>query len=180
MRLWPFGPRAHVTRTRDALIVSIPAPRNILLLLFLSAWLIAWAVAEVFVPYQIVTGEIEPDTFMLLWFIGWTIGGAFGLYSWLWMVRGREVVRVTRRRLGIRRRVWRFGPETQFEAAEICDLRVADDAFGAFREEDPPQYGWNQGPLAFEYGDRTVRFGKGLRRAEARELVDEITAMIEP
>jgi len=29
--------------------------------------------------------------------------------------------------------------------------------------------------LAFDYGDRTVRFGKGLREAEARELVDEMS-----
>jgi hypothetical protein len=178
MRVWPFGRRSQVTRTRNELIISIPAPCNIVLLLFLSVWLIAWAVGEVFIPRQVVIGEIPLNAFIFSWFVGWTIGGAFAIRSWLWMVRGREIVRVTRRVLGIRRRVWSFGSETQFDAAEIFDLRVADDAFQLFGEEDPPQYGWNQGPLAFEYGGRTVRFGKGLRKAEAQEVVEEIDAMI--
>jgi len=176
MRLWPFGRRSRVTRSRDELTISIPAPGNIFILLFLSVWLVAWAAGEVLVPWQMVTGEIAPGTFMISWFVGWTIAGGLAIYGWLWMVRGRETIRVTRDVLGIRHRVWRRGVEQQFDVAHISDLRLVDDpSWHRFGEDDPPRYSWREGPLAFDYGDRTVRFGKGLREAEARELVDEIS-----
>lgn len=179
MRLWPFGRRSTITRTRDELIISIPAPCNIILLLFLSVWLVAWAAAEVFVPWQIVSGKIALDTFMIGWLVGWTVFGPFAIYSWLWMVRGKEIVRVSRDVLGIRRSVWNRGVEKQFAVEHISDLRLAADGWHPFREEDPPRYGWDMGPIAFDYGDQTLRFGKGLRKAEAEELVDEITAVLE-
>jgi len=175
MRLWPFGRRSKITRSRDELIITIPAPCNIGILLFLSLWLVAWAAGEVFVPWQIVAGEISLSTFVIAWFVGWTTAGAFGTYSWLWMVRGREIVRVTRDLLGIRRSVWSRGVERQFLVAHISDLRLAMDPSHPFGEDDPPRYSWRQGPIAFEYHDRTVRFGQGLRKAEARERVDEIS-----
>ena len=175
MRLWPFGRRSQITRSRDELIITIPAPCNIFILLFLSVWLVAWAAGEVFVPWQIVAGEIELNAFMIAWFIGWTTAGAFAIYSWLWMVRGQELVRVTRNMLGIRRSVWNRGVERQFLAAQISDLCLVSEATSPFGEDDPPRYSWRQGPIAFDYQDRAVRFGRGLREAEARDLVDEIS-----
>ena len=179
MRLWPFGRRSTITRTRDGLIITIPAPANIFILLFLTAWLIAWAVAEVFIPWQIVNGEIEVSGFILAFLAGWTLFGPLAIYAWLWMVRGKEYVRVTADIIGIRRSVWSRGVERQFLVADIFGIRVVDDdAWHFWREEDPPRYSWREGPIAFEYRGETVRFGKGLREKEAHELLDAITAVL--
>jgi len=181
VRLWPFGNRSQITRTRDGVIITIPAPANIFILLFLSVWIMAWAVGEVFIPWQIIKGAIPVDSsFIFLWLAGWTIFGPFAIYAWLWMVRGKEYVRVNPDVIGIRRSVWSRGVERQFLVADIFGLRVVDDdAWHFWREEDPPRYSWREGPLAFEYGGTTMRFGKGLREQEAHELLDEIIAAIE-
>jgi hypothetical protein len=179
VRLWPFGRRSHITRTRDGLIIVIPAPGNIFILLFLTLWLVAWAAGEAFIPSQIIAGEMRLDGFIAAWFVGWTIAGTLGIYSWLWMLRGKEYVRVTSDVVGIRRSVWSRGVERQFRVADISDLRVQDqDAWHPFREEDPPRYSWREGRLVFDHRGTTVHFGKGLRETEARDVLQEITAVI--
>jgi hypothetical protein len=75
VRFWPFGNRSQITRTRDGLIIVIPSPANIFGVLFLSFWLVAWAIAEVFVSYQLLSGKIAISRSMLGWLAGWTVFG---------------------------------------------------------------------------------------------------------
>ena len=151
----------------------IPAPANIFGVLFLSFWLIAWATAEVFVSYQLVTGKIAISRFMFGWLFFWTAFGIAAIYVWLWMVRGKEFVRVTPGMIGIRRSVWSQGVEKQYAAAQISDLRLVIERRSWWSEDDSPGPA-NSGPLVFDYGERTVRFGDGLRDEEAAEILATI------
>lgn len=154
-------------------MIVIPSPSNIFGVSFLSFWLIAWAIAEVFASYQLVTGKIAINRFMLGWLVGWTVFGVAAIYVWLWMVRGKEFVRVTADRIGIRRSVWSHGVEKQYEAANISGWRLVIEKRSWWSEDDSPSPG-NQGPIVFDYGDRTIRFGNGLGDDEAADILGEI------
>jgi len=154
-------------------MIVIPSPANILGVLFLSFWLVAWAFFEAFVPWQILVGKTALNGSIIGWLSLWTVFGVAAIYVWLWMVRGKEFVRVTPTMIGIRRSVWSHGVERQYQAAHISGLRLVIERRSWWSEDDSPSPG-NQGPLVFDYGERTVRFGNGLRDEEAAEILGEI------
>lgn len=178
MRLWPFGNRSQITRTRDGLMIMIPSPSNIFGVVFLSLWLVAWAIGEVFVSRQLITGQMTINRFDIGWLVGWTVFGVVAIYAWLWMVRGKEFVRVTPERIGIRRSVWSHGVERQYEAAHISGWRLIIVPRSFWSDDDSPSAFSNNGPLAFDYGERTVRFGQGLRDEEAAEILATILTIV--
>ena len=158
------------------MIITIPSPVNIFGVLFLSFWLTAWAIFEAFVPWQILTGKIALSGSIIGWFSLWTVFGVAAIYVWLWMVRGKEFIRVTPDRIAIRRSVWSHGAEKQYEAAHISGWRLLIERRSWWSEDDSP--GPGDGPLVFDYGDRTVRFGIGLRDEEAAEILATIMSVL--
>ena len=159
-------------------MIMVPAPANIFGVLFLTCWLAAWAVGEFFVLWQLLTGQTAISRFMLGWLAGWTVFGVAAIYVWLWMVRGKEFIRVTPERIGIRRSVWSHGVEKQYEAAHISGWRLIIVRRSWWSEDDSPSAFGNDGPLAFDYGERTVRFGQGLGDEEAAEILATILSIV--
>jgi hypothetical protein len=97
----------RVSTIRDGptgLEIVIPAKRSILVLLFLTAWLGAWFFGEKSAIEEILKGrEGGPESFLIFWLIGWTTGGAWAVFMWLWMALGREVVSLRPQALLLRR-----------------------------------------------------------------------------
>lgn len=89
-RVTPPGNRATVSDDNEGLVVSVPARRRMLIVLFLGFWLCGWVMGEVTVIHQLVTGETGDEVFLIVWLCGWTVGGAFAITAWLWNVAGVE------------------------------------------------------------------------------------------
>lgn len=176
-KIKPSKARATVSANPKGLEVIIPSRKNIFLILFLAAWLVAWAVAEVMVPTTFFKGDkpAGPVIFSVAWFVAWTIGGAFAIYVWLWNIAGKERITIDNLSLTIKRELFGYGREKEYEMSHIANLRVSPQPFNPFSFSASLQFwGIGGGVLAFDYGSRTYRFGSGVEEAEANQLIGKI------
>lgn len=181
----PLTPRYRVEGLGGQVEITIPAQRQVIMLLFSLIWLAGWAFGEVTVggmllaplwrylplPGQPRSPEPLPlpvGLFLVLWFVLWTAGGGYVIYGVLWQLFGRERIILEYTQLHIRQEVLGWGWTRTYALDQIRDLRV----------EPPPQGRRNnmipRGRLCFDYGQRTVCFGRGLDTDEAEQLLDEI------
>jgi hypothetical protein len=174
----PLASRVTVTDGPGGIRLLIPAKRNWFLILFMGFWLCAWAVGEIMVPTQFFKGEIPGMAmiFVLAWLGGWTVGGAFAIYSWLWNLMGREIITVHGRALTTRRDIGGYGFDKEYDLAQVRDLRVSVMGFNPWDFSASLQFwGLGGGLVAFDYGAKTYRFGAGLDEAEAKLVAGKIT-----
>ncbi len=161
----------------DGFRLEIRPGRHWFLLLFLPFWLAGWTVSGIAAVAALLSGE--GSLFLLVWLLGWLVAELFVLYAIAWNAAGKEVVELRNRVLLIKRDVLGWGPARRYQAEEVSDLR-ASGFFGG-----PSMYSWSHsmsywglagGTVAFDYRDRTVRFGIQLEEREARDLVDRIAS----
>ena len=186
----PARPRFTVEEKSDGLTINIPSKRRWFLVVFLSFWLCGWAVGEVFVAGLLLYGLFVGDglwqeagnavsigllIFMLAWLGGWTVGGLFAMYAWLWNIAGRQIVTVGVDGIRIENAVpmWRRGKE--YRLTDVRSLRVAPEQLTMWTFRQGMRFwGIGGGPLAFDYGAKTVRFGPGTDEAEAEMILAAI------
>ncbi len=110
MPVVPPLPRFQVESLDTATRITIPSRKNWFIILFLGFWLMGWAFGEIMVLGIIGTSVFAaavgktPDAsagflgvsgFLLFWLAGWTVGGGYAIYLFLWQVTGKEVVDVS-------------------------------------------------------------------------------------
>jgi hypothetical protein len=157
--------------------IIIPGSRSWFIIGFLGFWICGWAVAEYMVSIQLLSGDAPPEgeSFMLVWFVVWTVSGLLAIYAWLWQVIGKEIVAVYGQTFTTRRDVGGFGFDKKYDLLQMRDLRVAQVGFNPLDISSSLQlWGIGGGVIAFDYGARTVRFGAGLDEAGAKEVVTAI------
>ncbi len=150
-------------------------------MLFLPIWLIGWAFGEVTVITQLLgpTGG-EPVGFLLVWLAGWTVGGVFTLGFFLWMLAGKQVVRVERGVLSLRWEVLGLGSSREYDVSQVHNLRIgAATGFNPFSmAQAGAMWGVTGGPLGFDYGAQTVRFGLAMHEAEAAIILPRLSRIL--
>jgi hypothetical protein len=177
----PAAPRATITETPEGLRVVIPTQRNWFLLVFLTLWLAIWLGAGplVFASLLASLGRQPPGEmlFRAVWLCGWAAGALWAGYTWLRTVVGREVIEVSGAALVVRQEVWRIRLARAFDMHLLRNLRVApvpDSPWGGGAWQWQMQFGQVGGTVAFDYGARTYRFGRGIDEAEAKHVVAAI------
>jgi hypothetical protein len=182
MHIEPQTARFEIDNTRDGLRAVIPATRNWFIMLFLLAWLGGWAFGELSAVRELLTASAKtPTAFLSFWLVGWTIGGAFALATVLWQVAGREVITVNSTTLSYRVEILGLGRTRSYRAAEVKGLRATDYSINPFTNQRawfPPITGSGVGPVAFDYGARTIRVAPSLEEAEAKMLVRALAAKL--
>jgi hypothetical protein len=126
---------------------------------------------------QVFQGDAPPDgeSFMLVWFGVWTLGGVVAIYAWVWQVMGKEIVTVHGQTFKIRRDIGGFGFSKDYDLVQMRDLRVGQAGINPLDVSSSLQlWGVGGGVIAFDYGARTYRFGAGLDEAEAKQIVTTI------
>jgi hypothetical protein len=174
----PSVSRITITDISGKLRIVIPCSRSWFIVGFLGFWICGWAVAEFMVSSQFLQGDAPPEgeSFMLAWFVVWTVGGLLAIYAWLWQVVGKEIITVHGQTFTTRRDVGGFGFDKEYNLLQIRDLRVAQVRFNPLDISSSLQlWGIGGGVIAFDYEARTVRFGAGLDGVEAKEVVNAIT-----
>jgi hypothetical protein len=190
MTIQPFPSRYTATDQGGRLVITLPARRDWVTVVFLGIWSLVWLGVEVIVVGGVAAGIAagpargDPSIglgeaagvslFALLWFTLWTAGGLFALYTWLWQITGREVIEVSREGIKLSRKVLGRGRAKTYLAEHIQDLRVSPSPFASLAT-------WRQsrqpfamlGTLAFDYGARTIRFAD-TDEAEAKMILKEI------
>jgi hypothetical protein len=182
MAVKPLPPRHATEHIGDKVVISIPARRYWLTAVF-GAWLIVVLLAGVIMLGVLVfSGPKSQAPTLLLAAIGlaWTVFGAVGIWVQASRLFGREVVEVTGRSLSIVQVA--LGLRTarrEYLADHIKALRVSSsnmDFAHPLLIYYSLYYLWhhNMGPLAFDYGAGTFRFGSGVDEAEAKQILSEI------
>ncbi len=181
----PARGRAAVTDQGWTATIEVPPERPWGPLLFMSFWLVGWALGEATVGVMVLarllgwtpeggdgaSAEGFAGLFMVAWLGLWTVGGVTAIRAWLWMAFGRETITASTDGLEIRRRTLGTGKAKAYGAAHVRNLRVVRDPLpqaAAFRMGGRRKSG---GPLAFDYGADTVRFGGSLSEGEADLLL---------
>ncbi len=171
--------RYSLESTADGLRVSIPSRRNWFVLLFLVAWLGGWYMGETSVIRELLNPKPNSATaFLGFWLLGWTLGGAFCFGTVLWQLAGREVLIASASTLVHRIEVFGIGRSRAYKASDIKNLRAADYSRNPATNQKawyPPFGSAGDGPIAFDYGARTIRVAQALEEAEAKALIGELT-----
>ena len=173
----PARMRSTISEESGVVLVTIPARRSWFLGLFLLVWLCGWAVGELVALRELlgmgVSRRPPPVPFLLLGLAGWTVGGALAVYGWIWNAFGREVVELDGRALTLRWEPIGLPPRKQYDLLHVRNLRIVP--FDESLWSRGNSFGWTRaGPLAFDYGAKTIRFGAGIDEAEARMVLDSI------
>jgi hypothetical protein len=172
----PARMRSTMEEVSGVVRVRIPARRRWFLAVFLAVWLCGWLAGEIvalrglFGPSH--SARPPPTPFLLFWTSAWTVGGALAVYTWIWNAFGREVVELDGRALIIRREPIGLPLPKQYDLLQVRNLRVVP--FDGSLWSRDSSGGMRGGPLAFDYGARTIRFGAGIDEAEARMILDSI------
>jgi len=168
--------RATITGGPEGLEIVIPAPRYLLVLLFLGVWLLGWLMGEMTVIAQLFSRRpAGPEAFLLIWLIFWTVGGGFAAYIWLWMLAGRERILMGSSTLLTKRDVLGLGRTRTYEYHKIRNLRVAPQPTGPRNAGVALRLsGLAGGLIAFDYEGKTIRFGAGIDEAEAQMIVERM------
>jgi hypothetical protein len=182
MHVEPQAPRFHVEVTADGLRAVIPARRNWFVVLFLTAWLGGWVFGEISAASELLrnSDKTQPG-FLAFWLIGWTLGGAFAATAVVWQLAGREVLSINSDTLLHRAEAFGLGWSRSYRTSEVRNFRSTDYASNTFANQRtwlPPVTGSGFGPVAFDYGARTIRMAPSLEEAEAAMLVRELSSRL--
>lgn len=167
----PIGaPRFSIVSQGAGEILIIPAQRNILILAFLSVWLVMWTIGGFSAMGQLLA---RFHIFIAFWLVAWAIGWIMVAAIISWMLTGRETVQVIGGDLEVGYSVWRLSRRKLFRGADVRGLKAnAGERYWQGRQFPPmPVLGQSRGSVQFSYGARTQTFGFGLDSTEAAEVV---------
>jgi hypothetical protein len=127
MLIQPTSGRAQVDQLPDGILITIPVRRQLFPLLFLPVWLVGWFFGETSALRELLasTQPLTSNGFLVFWLIAWTIGGAWAVFTFLWLSAGREMVRVSQGTLTLRQDLFGLGRDRDYDLREVRDLRVA-------------------------------------------------------
>lgn len=162
---------ATVLDAHGVLEIRIPAPRYASAIFALPICLAAWAFGMALAIQALLSDTDNSSRVPLFaWLTAWSIGGAWAVVTSLWLLWGRQIVRLTHHALSIRWEVIGVGYTADYETRHISGLRAIPAS--------SPIWGWGGGPFVFDYGARTVRFGLSLDEAEAKSLLPQFARVL--
>ncbi|HAF36381.1 MULTISPECIES: hypothetical protein [Sphingobacterium] len=96
----PYDGIAIIEQTPNGYQITIPAKKHVPVMMFLSLWLVAWAVGFMFVGSAYLNDFFNNGTkglgfdrlFTIVWLAGWTIVGLFVIKTLLWYLIGKEII----------------------------------------------------------------------------------------
>lgn len=182
MHVTPPPPRFTTEAVPGGIRASIPSRKNWLIILFLSVWLVGWAFGEIQAATELLNpSENSPSLFMAAWITGWTLGGIYVFSTIIWQLAGREIITLDSTTFEHRLEAFGLGWSRRYALAKIKHLRVTEYARASFTNQSawaPPLIGSGHGPLAFDYGAKTLRIGSALEEAEAKLLLAQLEARL--
>ena len=176
----PYKGRTTIQDNVTDIQIIIPAKRNWFIIIFIGAWLGGWLMGELFALGAVTglfSGRSPAGFFILFWLVAWTVGGFFAFRTFLWNLKGREIVTVGQGRLAIDKKGALLSKPKEYDLNEVKNLRVQDDdpSYGMFggRRNNFGAFGLG-GTIRFDYGLQTVKFANGVDEAEARFIINKL------
>lgn len=168
--------RTTINEFPQGIEIIIPSKKNYFSIIFLAFWLVGWAVGEISAIGMLFSAESKgPTLFLVAWLGGWTAGGAFAIVSWLYNIKGKEIIQIDGYELKHIRDFVLFKRSKEYEMAHIKGLRASTNNSSIFNFNSGMEFwGLTGGTVAFDYGHNTHKFGSGLDEAEAKHIVETV------
>ena len=163
----------------EQLILHIPSRQSSAQVPYLLIWLIVWLFGCLTAVSTLIRASLGRNLFMLIWVVFWMTSGIFAITTLLWLLFGEEVVVLSDEQLSIKRQIFGIGKTKRFDTGRIKDFRVqphpAAPTVGNSRRSNQIPLLWKMtGPMTFAYEAQMYRFGDGVDKAEAQQIVTKI------
>jgi hypothetical protein len=176
MRTKKISNRVRLDYDRDSLTITVRGQRHWLIEGFLLIWLTGWTIAGVEAWRVLLFSPLEAwpvKLFMLVWLAGWATGEFVFGSIFLWMLAGRERLRLSPRGCRLRWEVLGLGRQKEWRAHEVRQFHenLQSD------EESGRKPGYDgSGAIGFKAGEKHQAFGAGLERSELQLVLQEVQA----
>ncbi|WP_430883325.1 hypothetical protein [Fusibacter sp. JL216-2] len=162
-------------RCNDCFKITIPSKKSLYNIIFISAFLIIWALVESSMVSMVVEFGGLPEE-IAFWLLGWTYGGLYFTYILAWMLFGKEVIYNSDLGLVIEKRIFGLKYSKEYEMDMIYDMRVN---FESSSRGNTHEYKVTGGNIIFDYGAKTIRFGKNICGYEAEHIIETIQKSVD-
>ncbi len=174
----PTLSRTTICEDGDALKITIPSGRQWFATYFSSFGFLIMSVMSFGELFEIILHENTTETWInILFLIISSVGTVVLGYTLIWRLAGREILTVGPDLMALRRYPTLFWRTKVFRADKVRGLRATFFflVFSPWQEiKFSDLWGINIGPIAFDYGAKTYRFGAGIDEAEAKQIVSLI------
>jgi hypothetical protein len=163
----------NIDDTPEGLRVVLPARRKWGVMLFCAVWLGGWFLGEEYAIQGLrKASEASAIAFLVFWLLGWNLAGVGIASMLLWRLAGREIIGINLTTLSYRWEALGLGRTREFPASQVRQVRVVD-----YPSE---QEGFVADPVTIEFdcGAETFRMDCSLMRAEAEQLIGQLSARL--
>ncbi len=169
----PPSGRAVIEDLGGRLTITIPGRWRWLQGLFMAGWLGFWSYGGVkaFEMFSNPDTASDARSFVGFWLIAWAVGWVSVVGTLLWMVAGKEIVRAGSGELSVRLQAVGVGWTRTYELNIAKRMRVQPPVANDSNSMGESSMNLS-GLIAFDYGAKTVRFGRSIDEAEAYQLVE--------
>jgi hypothetical protein len=109
--------------------------------------------------------------FFLLFFLALLAMGAFGIYRFIWLIAGKEVIEANSNLLKISRQTPVGKNVREYLAGGVKGLRVIAQQSWYSPLKRIQRLLDSNGMIAIDYGAKTFRFGLAIDEAEAKQII---------
>lgn len=190
-------PHRHTTQNlSDGVQVVLPSKKNVLWTIWVGVWLLIWGYMTggigyiLFLSLRIIGVNLARNQsaefsdympilfasfFIILFLLLLLVMGIPAIYSFLWHVAGKEILRVTSDSLTVARQIFSWRKVSEYSSVGIKGLQFMPPRksfFIPFRNirKNPEK----NGVIVFDYESRNHRFGLEIEEDEAREIISAI------
>ncbi|MGE5397651.1 MAG: hypothetical protein ACM3MK_09000 [Chitinophagales bacterium] len=171
----PENGRALIQELDGKIRVVIPTKKNWFIILFVGFWLCGWAFGELSVLGEIFKSD-KPggvDIFLIAWLGGWTVGGAWAIYAFLWNLAGHEEIIIASSNISIAKKILGLGLNKEYSLSDAKRFRVSTERNNTwFNSGGMSYWGFKDGKIRFDYGMKTIRFAGQVDEAEANHILN--------
>jgi hypothetical protein len=172
MNYVPLGQaRFTIAPTMDGEVLTIPAVRQVFLMLFLSVWFAGWTIGGI---SAMVALSMTHEPFLMFWLVGWALGWFFAATTLGWMFTGKQVLSSKGKDLEVGLQIFGFNRTKLYRGEDISQIGLAPVDQWQFRRGPQLPFGLfgGSGAVQFTYGHRSHFLAPGLDQAEAAQIVD--------
>lgn len=179
----PFRTSTKIETPPGKMIITIPARRTLITVVFLAFWLFMWTRGWNSAASQIADGHA--DAFLYIWITAWTFGGLLACLFVLWSIIGKEIVTLTTSQITVKRTI------AFLSRKSVCDLNTVTNLGANGMNQTPEGFHISSshrsrnsapsffsprrsGAITFDHGVHTIGFGLGLDDAEAKRIAEMI------
>ncbi|MDB3907184.1 hypothetical protein N9355_06915 [Crocinitomicaceae bacterium] len=148
----------------------------------MSAWVFMWLTIgiSIIINYNSLALDENQVVFIWVFLAFWGYYAIRVTRSWLWLMWGKELIKIDEVALTYKRSIRRYGKATPYLLENIQKMRVSTP------KENSVQAAWEKSPwivggerMEFDYMGRLVKFGRKLNKKDSELLFRYLTKRVE-